>query len=216
MEFDKIAVKRFLKAFNVILPFRADGEEQYLLHSAQRLKFRSLKLHWSNEDHRKILCDDSELAEEFAETFLENIMGNHEELRKPLFANTRSRSEFIEPAWDSVLDELYQYLEAFYLRLEFSSALFRAITTRKYLWRLALLLQSPDEKERTSVSELYISLVTRISEESPEMSHSELKQSSRITRVVGSILQGGLYDAQVKQDEISIRAVNQLLQILSQ
>jgi hypothetical protein len=210
-------VEWILGVLGVVLPCRMDPaldvKEHNRLREAHESKLRVLKNAWQNEPAQELIASRVEYSVRLADVFLDNLLGRRDELTKPLPED--AQEEFEEAGFTIWLSVWYMRLGQLFKGLLRDCALFKAIYSRHFLGQLALLLHSPDGRERRAIYHILSHVVERNAEEYASLSRTdEKRQAQDAIKAVLGIIQSGFYDLSLSDDEITLRPILELLAIL--
>lgn len=156
----------FLGWLNVGLPYRMKGgsgppERKRLMEALQmRRDPARLREIWTSDATHQLIVHGPYWAERLQHQLLRNVMGHAQELENN--CPDRLTSECRDPAWRSILKAAHRRLALVYRHAPLDSVLFTHLHTQPALHSLVRLLQSPDARERRTVTRTLIRILRKL------------------------------------------------------
>ena len=203
-----------LRLFSTVIPCKTkDKKDGADLVKAVKLKIKIAKRLWSNRETRTLLSE-GELAEQFSNALLGNLIGHQPELLKPL-AKTTIKVIFREPAKE-MLTSTYKLLYRVYRRVSPESLLFVRLHSSEFLSSLARLLYSPDLYERAAICQLFSETITYRIDQLERLSESGREDLRRYVGNMIVIMQMLIPDINSRVTQIALRPLVQIFHVLQE
>lgn len=186
------------------------------LHAAWEYKDMCLRMIWSDREGRELLSNS--MAERFVQVLLLTLMGERDELQKPVFwqyseeeedSETAELPGCAEPGYDLLLENTYKIMTQIYTTGDMDTVIYRIIHDQSVLHQFLLLLHSPDRRERQDVERLFEQMIWALR---PQLITEPDFVMNTLKTIMG-LLQGGLHDLRHMHNEVALRSAPHLLQI---